>query len=174
MIIPAGRQGLSEGEDFMRQIISVLVENKSGVLSRIAALFAARGFNISSLAVGETEDPSISRMTIVVEGDERILEQVVKQLRRLIEVIKVTDLTDKNFIDRELILVKVKVGESTRSKVIELVDIFRAKIVDVGQDALTIEITGIENKLRGFLDLMNNFGIKELARTGKIALNREQ
>jgi len=158
----------------MQQVISALVENKSGVLSRIAALFAARGFNISSLAVGETEDSSISRMTIVVEGEERVLEQVVKQLRRLIEVIKVTDLTGKNFIDRELVLVKVKVGESTRSKVIELVDIFRAKIVDVGQDTLTIEITGIENKLKGFLDLMKTFGIKELARTGKIALNREK
>jgi acetolactate synthase-1/3 small subunit len=158
-----------------KHIISVLVENKSGVLSRIAALFAARGFNIDSLAVGETENPKVSRMTIVSHGEENVLEQVVKQLRRLIDVISVSDYTKKglDYVDRELVLVKVDAPASKRSEIIEIVDIFRAKTVDVSLHTLAIEITGAENKIQAFLDLMRNFKIKEVARTGKIAIVRE-
>ncbi|MDD5454505.1 MAG: acetolactate synthase small subunit [Candidatus Ratteibacteria bacterium] len=159
-----------------KHIISVLVENKSGVLSRIAALFAARGFNIDSLAVGETEDPKISRMTIVSEGEENVLEQVVKQLRRLIDVISVSDYTKKglDYVDRELVLVKVEAASSAkRSEIIEVVDIFRAKIVDVSLKTLSIEITGTGDKIQAFLDLMHDFKIKEIVRTGKIAIVRE-
>jgi len=156
----------------VKHVISALVENKFGVLSRIAALFAARGFNIDSLAVGETEDPSVSRMTIVVEADEKVLEQVMKQLRRLIEVIKVENLTCKDYVDRELVLVKVNASPSRRSEIIELTEIFRGKIVDVSPETLTIEITGAEGKIKGFISLMKNYGIKELIRTGKIAINR--
>jgi len=159
-----------------KHIISVLVENKSGVLSRIAALFAARGFNIDSLAVGETENPKISRMTIVSQGEENVLEQVVKQLRRLIDVISVSDYTKKglDYVDRELVLVKVEAASSAkRSEIIEVVDIFRAKIVDVSLKALSIEITGTKDKIRAFLDLMHDFKIKEIVRTGKIAIVRE-
>ncbi len=158
-----------------KHIISVLVENKSGVLSRIAALFAARGFNIDSLAVGETEDPKISRMTIVSEGEENVLEQVVKQLRRLIDVINVSDYTKKelDYVDRELVLVKVDAPASKRSEIIEIADIFRAKIVDVALHRLAIEITGTESKIQAFLDLMHDFKIIEIVRTGKIAIVRE-
>ncbi|HIE43264.1 MAG TPA: acetolactate synthase small subunit [Candidatus Omnitrophica bacterium] len=158
-----------------KHVISALVENKSGVLSRIAALFAARGYNIDSLAVGETENPEVSRMTIVAQGEENVLEQVVKQLRRLIDVISVTDYTKKglDYVDRELVLVKVDAPASKRSEIIEIVDIFRAKIVDVAVDSLTIEITGVENKIQAFLNLMQRFGIREIARTGKIAIARK-
>lgn len=156
----------------MKHIMGVLVENKFGVLSRISSLFSARGFNIESLAVGETEDPTISRMTIVVSGDDRVLEQVAKQLRRVIDVIKVEDLTQKEYIDRELVLVKVSCTSSTRSEIVEMVNIFRAKIVDVSPRSLTIEVTGAENKIKGFLDLLRPFGIKEIVRTGKIAITR--
>lgn len=159
-----------------KHIISVLVENKSGVLSRIAALFAARGFNIDSLAVGETENPKISRMTIVSHGEENVLEQVVKQLRRLIDVISVSDYTKKglDYVDRELVLVKVDAPTSKRSEIIEIVDIFRAKIVDVSLHTLAVEITGTESKIQAFLDLMHDFKIKEIVRTGKIAIVREK
>ena len=159
----------------MKHVISVLVENKAGVLSRIAALFAARGFNIDSLAVGETEDPKVSRMTIIAQGEENVLEQVVKQLRRLIDVINVSDYTKKGlaYVDRELVLVKVDAPASKRSEIIEIVDIFRAKIVDVSIQTLAVEITGAENKIHAFLDLMRNFKIREVARTGKIAMTRE-
>ncbi|MBU0533352.1 MAG: acetolactate synthase small subunit [Candidatus Omnitrophica bacterium] len=158
-----------------KHIISVLVENKSGVLSRIAALFAARGFNIDSLAVGETENPKVSRMTIVSEGEENVLEQVVKQLRRLIDVISVSDYTKKglDYVGRELVLVKVDAPASKRSEIIEIVDIFRAKTVDVSLNALSIEITGTEEKIQAFLSLMHDFKIKEIVRTGKIAIVRE-
>ncbi len=158
-----------------KHIISVLVENKSGVLSRIAALFAARGFNIDSLAVGETEDPKISRMTIVSEGEENVLEQVVKQLRRLIDVISVSDYTKKglDYVGRELVLVKVDAPPSKRSEIIEIVDIFRAKTVDVSINTLSIEITGTDSKIQAFLDLMHNFKVREIVRTGKIAIVRE-
>jgi acetolactate synthase-1/3 small subunit len=158
-----------------RHVISALVENKAGVLSRIAALFAARGFNIDSLAVGETEDPKVSRMTIVAKGEENVLEQVVKQLRRLIDVVSVSDYTKKglDFVDRELVLIKVDAPASKRSEIIGIVDIFRAKTVDVSIKTLSIELTGAEGKINAFLDLMHNFKIKEIARTGKIAMVRE-
>ena len=156
----------------MKRVISVLVENKFGVLSRIAALFAARGFNIESLSVAETDDPSISRMTIVVTADERVLEQVVKQLRRLIDVIKVEDITEKEHVERELVLVKVKSSSNQRGEIVELTNIFRGKIVDVSANTITIEITGAEGKIKRFLSLLKNYGIKELIRTGKVAISR--
>jgi len=157
----------------MKHIISVLVENKSGVLSRIAGLFSGRGFNIDSLCVAETLDPTKSRMTIVVEGDDRILEQVNKQLNKLIDTIKVTDFKGEVFVDRELVLVKVSVNSSTRSEVMQIVDIFRARIVSVNHNTLIVEITGNESKIGAFIDLLRTFGIKEISRTGKIAMSRK-
>src|SRR5574341_664631 len=151
----------------MKHTISVLVENKFGVLARIAGLFSGRGFNIDSLAVGETQDPTISRMTIVVQGDDLVLEQVVKQLNKLIDVIKVIDMKGKEKVERELVLVKVGATAKTRSEIMQIVDIFRAKIIDVAEEAMTIEITGDESKINGFFDLMKSFGIQEVARTGK-------
>jgi acetolactate synthase-1/3 small subunit len=156
----------------MKHIISVLVQNKFGVLSRVANLFSARGFNIDSLSVGETQDYSISRMTIVVEGDDRILEQITKQLNKLIDVIKVIDFQGGEFVDRELVLVKVSVTSHTRPEIMQMVDIFRARIVNVREKHFTIEVTGTEDKITAFLDLMRPFGIKELARTGKVAIAR--
>ncbi len=156
----------------MKHTISVLVENNPGVLARIATLFSGRGYNIESLTVGPTHDPTVSRMTIVVPGDDRVLEQVTKQLNKLVEVIKVTDLTGGDFVDRELVLVRVAVTPQTRSEVIEIADIFRAKIVNVQAKLLTIEITGNEKKIEAFLALMKAFGIRDLARTGKIAMRR--
>ncbi|NOX97501.1 MAG: acetolactate synthase small subunit [Nitrospirae bacterium] len=156
----------------MKHTISALVENKSGVLAHISTLFSARGFNISSLAVGETDDPEVSKMTIVLDADERILEQVIKQLHKLIDVIKVQDLTGQNFIDRELVLVKVNTTPTTRAEIMQIVDIFRARIVDASSKALTIEITGNTNKVKGMLELLREFGIKDVVRTGKIAMAR--
>jgi acetolactate synthase-1/3 small subunit len=156
----------------MKHILSVLVQNKFGVLSRVANLFSARGFNIDSLAVGETQDHSISRMTIVVEGDDRILEMITKQLNKLIDVIKVVDFKGGEFVDRELLLVKVSVNSHTRPELMQMVDIFRARIVSVHEKYLTIEVTGTEGKIKAFLDLVRPFGIKELARTGKVAMAR--
>lgn len=155
-------------------IISVTVENRFGVLARIAGLFSARGYNIDSLSVAETEDPSISRMIIVVKGDEKILEQIYKQLNKLIDVIKVQDLTKEEHIERELALIKVNTQSfNERQEVMQLVSIFRGKIVDVGKKTLTIEISGIDSKIRAMLDLLKPFGIKEVIRTGKIAITRE-
>ena len=156
----------------MKHTISVLVENRFGVLARISGLFSSRGFNIDSLAVGETEDPTVSRMTIVVDGDEKILEQVTKQLNKLIDVIKVLDLTGEDFIDRELILLKIHVTPSTRSEILQIVDIFQARIIDVKPVAVTIEVTGNEHKIKSILDLLKGFGIKEMVRTGRIAISR--
>jgi len=156
----------------MTHIISVLVQNTFGVLSRVANLFSARGFNIESLAVGETQDHSISRMTIVVEGDDRILEQITKQLNKLVDVIKVVDFKDGDFVDRELVLVKVSVTSHTRPEIMQVVDIFRARIINVNEKHFTVEVTGAEGKIAAFLDLMRPFGIKELARTGKVAMAR--
>lgn len=156
----------------MRHTLSVVVENKPGVLTRVASLFARRGFNIDSLAVGETEDPTLSRMTIVVTADERALEQVTKQLYKLINVLKVQDLDPKDMIDRELVLYKVNAAPDRRHEIIEIANVFRAKIVDVGKATLTIEATGTTDKLAAMEDLLRAYGIKELARTGKIALAR--
>lgn len=156
----------------MKHTISVLVENRFGVLARIAGLFSSRGFNIDSLAVGETEDPTVSRMTIVVEGDEKILEQVVKQLNKLIDTIKVIDLTREDFIDRELILVKVHAPASTRSEILQIVDIFEARIIDVKPTTVTVEVTGNQHKIKSILGLLKGYGIREMVRTGRIAISR--
>jgi acetolactate synthase-1/3 small subunit len=156
-------------------VISALVENKFGVLARVAGLFSARGFNIDSLAVGETEDPKVSRMTIVVEADERILEQVKKQLNKLIDVIKVQDLTGGKYVDRELILIKVK-AENTkiREKIIQIVDSTGAEVIDIGKKFLTIEETGDEHRIKALVELLRSYGIEEIARTGKIALSSDE
>jgi acetolactate synthase-1/3 small subunit len=157
----------------MKHVMSVLVQNKSGVLARVAGLFSGRGFNIDSLCVAETLDPTKSRMTIVVEGDDRILEQVNKQLNKLIDAIKVTDFKGEDYVDRELVLVKVSVNSTTRSEVMQIVDIFRARIVSVNHNTLIVEITGNESKVSAFLELLRTFGIKEINRTGKIAMARK-
>lgn len=156
----------------MKHTLSVLVENKPGVLTRIAALFARRGFNIESLAVGETENPNISRMTISVDGQDQPLEQVTKQLHKLINVIKITDLDPATSLDRELVMVKVKADADTRSEIMQIVEIFRAKIVDVSKGALIIEVTGTREKLAAIMSLLRPFGIQELVRTGRIAIDR--
>ena len=156
----------------MKHVISVLVENKVGVLSRITGLFSGRGFNIESLAVGETESKAISRMTIVVSGDESILEQVRKQLGKVIDTIKVIDFADTNYVERNLMLIKVSAVPGKRGDIIELVDVFRGKIIDVGQKDMVIEISGPEDRLEAVLDLIRPYGIKEVARTGRIAMNR--
>lgn len=158
----------------MKHTISVLVENHFGVLARVAGLFSARGFNIDSLAVGETHDPTVSRMTIVAHGDERVLEQIVKQLSKLIDVINVQDLTKDELIDRELLLVKVKNDTDSRNDVMQIVNTFRAKIVDVNPQTLTIEVTGGESKVDAMLELLAPMGIVETARTGLIALSRRR
>lgn len=152
--------------------ISVLVENKPGVLTRVAGLFARRGFNIESLAVGVTEDPNLSRMTIVVSAEDTRLEQVTKQLHKLVNVIKIQDLQPGEMVDRELVLYKVNAPAEKRHEIIEIANVFRAKIVDVGKNTLTIEATGSGDKLPAMEDLLRAYGIKELARTGKIALSR--
>ncbi|MBI2927567.1 MAG: acetolactate synthase small subunit [Verrucomicrobia bacterium] len=156
----------------MRHTISVLVENKFGVLTRVAGLFSGRGYNIDTLNVGPTQDPSMSRMTIVTRGDDATLEQIVKQLNKLLEVLKVTDFREGEYVDRELVLVKVSVDSKTRAEVMQITDIFRAKIVDVQPKSLTIEVTGDESKVEKFLELMGTFGVLELTRTGRVALPR--
>ncbi len=157
----------------MRHTISVLVENKFGVLTRVAGLFSGRGYNIDTLNVGPTHDPKISRMTIVTRGDDATIEQIVKQLKKLINVLKVQDFRDTDYINRELVLVKVNVDSKSRAEVMQITDIFRAKIVDVQPSSLTIEITGSETKVEKFLQLMESFGVAELTRTGKVALPRK-
>ena len=157
----------------MRHTLSVLVENKFGVLARIAGLFSGRGFNIDTLNVAPTQDPTTSRMTIVVKGDDAVLEQITKQLNKLVDVIKVQDFREGEYVDRELVLVKVGVDTKTRAEVMQICDIFRAKIVDVAHKALTVEITGNECKISAFLDLMEPFGIRDLTRTGKVAMPRK-
>ena len=158
----------------MKHIISVLVENKFGVLARVAGLFSGRGFNIDSLSVGETLDSTKSRMTIVVDGDDKILEQVNKHLNKLIDVIKVTDFSgnSEKCVERELVLAKVSVNQTTRAEIMQIVDIFRARIINVHRNHLTVEVTGSENKVGAFIDLLLAFGIKEIVRTGKVAIAR--
>jgi len=156
----------------VKHTLSVLVENKPGVLARVAGLFSRRGFNIDSLAVGVTDKPEISRMTVVVDVEEHSLEQVYKQLNKLINVIKVIDLPDENSVQRELVLVKVKAEPSNRADVAGIVEIFRGKIVDVGKGTLSVEVTGPASKLRAFEELMRPYGVVEVVRTGMIALPR--
>ena len=163
-----------ENSSLKAHIISATVENKSGLLARIANLFSARGYNIDSLAVGETEDPTISRMTIVVRGDDKILEQIYKQLNKLVDVIKVQDFTSEEFIDRELVLIKVNTPNGqTRQEVMQLVNIFRAKVIDVGKKSLTVELAGSGPKVKAMIEFMKGYGVKEITRTGKIAISRD-
>ncbi|RMF93875.1 MAG: acetolactate synthase small subunit [Candidatus Schekmanbacteria bacterium] len=156
----------------MKHIISVLVENKFGVLARVAGLFSARGFNIKSLSVGETIDPTVSRMTIISAGDDQIIEQVIKQLRRLVDVIKVTDLTGEDYVDREMVLIKVNAEPKVRSELMQIIDIFRTKIIDVAPRSFIVEATGDNDKINALIDLLRPFGIKEIARTGCVAMSR--
>ena len=152
-------------------VVAVLVENKFGVLARVAGLFSARGFNIDSLAVGETDDPEVSRMTIVVDADEKIFEQVKKQLNKLIDVIKVQDLTGGEYVDRELILIKAKAENiKVREKIVQVVDSTGAEIVDIGKKSITIEESGDEHKIKALIELLRPYGILEIVRTGKIAI----
>lgn len=156
----------------MKTTLSVLVENHPGVLFRIAGLFSRRGFNIDSLAVGTTENPDISRITIVVEGDEYVVEQVKKQLNKLVDVIKVSKIIPEDSVTRELVLIKVDAEPQVRSEIIHMAEIFRANIVDVSRKSMTIELTGDKGKISAFEELLKPFGIKELVRTGVIAVNR--
>ena len=156
----------------MKHTLAILVGNKSGVLSRVASLFSRRGYNIDSLAVGFTEDPDISRITIVVHGDDHVLEQVTKQLNKLIDVIKVSDIGGEDTVERELVVIKVASDVDTRAEIIQIADIFRAKIVDMAPKSMIIEVTGEESKVQAIEKLLRQFGIKEMVRTGKIALIR--
>ncbi len=150
----------------------MLVENRFGVLSRIAGLFSGRGFNIESLTVGPTEDPSVSRMTIVTRGDNKIIEQINKQLNKLIDVIRVRDVTSETYVDREMMLVKVNATEKNRPEILRMTEIFRGKVVDVCPKTYTVEITGSTEKVEAFLEMIKPLGLQEVARTGKIALSR--
>ncbi|MDY7035166.1 MAG: acetolactate synthase small subunit [Thermodesulfobacteriota bacterium] len=161
-------------KDEKRYILSILVDNQPGVLSRIASLFSGRGFNIESLCVAETTDPNISRVTLVTIGDMSIVEQIKKQLNKLINVIKVMDFTGTAFVQREMILIKVRAKPEHRAEILRMVDIFRSRVVDVGSEYYIVEVTGDEGKLAAFLKLLKPMGIKEIARTGAIALEREK
>src|SRR3990170_3520061 len=156
----------------MRHVVTLLVENEFGVLARVAGLFSGRGFNIESLCVAETLDPTVSTMTIVTRGDDQIIEQVIKQLNKLVSVIKVVDLVEKDFVEREMVLVKVSANAETREEILRVVDIFRGKVVDVGSKTYTIEVTGDEKKIKAILSLLKPLGIKEMVRTGRVAMVR--
>jgi acetolactate synthase I/III small subunit len=156
----------------MKHTISVLVENHFGVLARVSSLFSARGYNIDSLCVGTTADDEVSRMTVVVTGDDSVLGQIIKQLNKLVEVIEVVDLTRTAHVERELVMIKVPAKSASRSEIIEIANIFRAKVCDMGQGSVIVEVTGNEGKVEAFIDSMRPFGIIELVRTGKIAMIR--
>lgn len=156
----------------MKHVLAILVENKSGVLARVAGLFSRRGFNIENIAVGETIEPGISRMTITVEGDETVVEQVMKQLNKLINVLKVSNLSREPAVMRELMLIKVRAEAQTRSDIQQIVETFRGKVVDVSLNSMIIEVTGTDEKLEAIVLLLQHFGIREIVRTGKIALLR--
>lgn len=158
--------------DSPRHTISALVQDKPGVLNRVSSMFRRRGFNISSLAVGQSEEPDLSRMTFVVEGDDMVVEQVTKHLHKLIDVIKVSDISDQNIISRELALIRVKANVQTRSEIMQIVSIFRANIVDVATDSIIVEVSGNEEKVNSLHELLKSFGVVEVMRTGTIALNR--
>ena len=157
-----------------KHILSILVENQPGVLARVAGLFSGRGFNIESLCVAETNEPRVSRMTIVTNGDLGVVEQIKKQLNKLVDVIKVVDFTGKKFVQRELALIKVHARPENRAEVLRMVDIFRCRVIDVGAEYYTVELTGDEGKISAFLNLIKPMGIKEIARTGALALGREK
>ncbi len=156
-----------------KHTISVLVENKFGALNRIVGLFSARGYNIDSISVGTSEDDSVARVTIVSKGDDDVIEQIIKQLNKLIDVTKVVDLTYDSFVERELVLVKVAANRNSRPELMQISEIFRSKIIDISQRSITIEATGGEQKVDAMIKMLSPFGIKEIARTGRVALKRE-
>jgi acetolactate synthase-1/3 small subunit len=158
----------------LRHTLGVLVENQPGVLSRVAGLFSGRGFNIESLTVAETIDPEISRITLVTSGNEQIMEQIIKQLRKLVNVIKVIDFREVEFVDREMALIKVKAEAATRAEALRIVDIFRGKVVDVSPTSYTIEVTGDGKKIEAITELLQHLGIIEIVRTGKAAIARSK
>ena len=163
---------MQNGHEPKKHTIAVLVDNKFGVLSRVAGLFSARGYNIESLSVGETLDPTVSRMTLVVQGDEFVIEQVMKQLHKLIDVIKVSDLTEDSHVERELVLVRVNAEPQHRAEILRVGDIFRARVVDVTSTSFVLEATGDEGKIEALLELLRPMGIQEVVRTGKVAIAR--
>jgi acetolactate synthase-1/3 small subunit len=156
----------------MLHTISALVENHFGVLTRVAGLFASRGYNIQSLTVGPTEDETVSRMTIVVEGDDKIIDQVKKQLNKLIDTIKVIDLTGEDFVDRELVLIKVTASSKTRPDILQLTEVFKGSVVDIAPAVVTLQVSGNPKKIDAFITMLKPYGVKEMARTGRIALGR--
>jgi acetolactate synthase-1/3 small subunit len=156
----------------MRHTISILVENEFGVLARVAGMFSGRGYNIESLSVAETMDPTVSRITLVTRGEDQVLEQIEKQLNKLIAVIKVIDFTNTAHVERELVLIKVGVDERSRGEIVKIVDIFRGKIIDVSRRSYVIEVTGTEDKIDALIELLKPIGIKEIVRTGKVAMFR--
>jgi len=156
----------------MKRTINIVVENKFGVLARIAGLFSGRGFNIKSLCAGETLNPELSQMTVVAKGDDMIIEQIKKQLNKLINVVKVQDFTDEEHVERELVLIKVNLSVKSRAELMEIADIFRANIVDISKNNATVELTGKEDKVKAFIELIQTFGIIEIARTGKLVIAR--
>ncbi len=156
----------------MKHTLSVLLQNKPGVLSRVTGLFSGRGFNIESLCVAETLDPKVSCLTLITKGDNASIEQITKQLHKLIDVIKVVDINDGEFVERELVLVRVNAEEHTRAEVLRIIDIFRGKVIDVAPKSYTVEVTGASSKIEAFIDILRPIGIKEIVRTGKIAIAR--
>lgn len=155
-----------------KHTISVLVANQFGVLARVSGMFSARGYNISSLCVGETEDPTVSRMTVTVHGDDSVLAQIIQQLNKLVDVIRVEDLTSRSYVERELVMIRVSADHKRRSEVLEIAEIFRGKIVDLDESTMTVEVTGAHGKVKAFLEMMRSFGIVEMVRTGEIAIAR--
>jgi acetolactate synthase-1/3 small subunit len=172
MATSAGEALTARGSGRMRHVLSVLVQNQPGVLAHVSGMFASRGFNIDSLAVGETEDPHLSRITLVVLGDDRVVEQVRKQLEKIVTVVQVDDISREDFVERDLMLIKVDASPARRAEIRGLVQDFRGRIVDVGPEQMMVEISGQEKKIEAFIELMRPYGIRELARTGRIALVR--
>lgn len=166
------KKTITETPEEPQHVISVLVENRAGVLARISGMFSARGYNIDSLTVGETLDSSVSRMTIAARGDDTVIEQIIKQLRKVIDVIRVVNLSAKDHVDRELVLVKVKTDKRSRAEIIQLTEIFRARIVDVAHNTTVVECVGDKGKIAAILDMFRPFGILEICRTGRIAMFR--
>ncbi len=156
----------------MKHIISVLVENKFGTLNRVASMFSARGFNLESISIGETEDNEISRMTIVTRGDDRIISQILKQLNRLVDTLKVVDVTHKPHVSRELLLMTLKLGKQSQQELFELINVFKAKVVDIKQKSITIEVVGSPDKINTTIDMFRPLGIREIARSGTVAMTR--
>ncbi len=173
MALTAEKPKTEEARQARKHTISLLVENKFGAFNRISGLFAAKGYNIDSLTVGPTEDDSVSRMTIVTRGDDDVIEQIIKQLNRLIDTLKVVDLTYENYVERDLVLIKVRATPETRPEIMQIAEIFRAKIIDISPKTVTVESTGSEQKVEAIIKMLKPFGIKEMARTGRVALKRE-